>query len=44
MALADAVRDRAGQPLEPAVYKKMYLDRLYGSRFATASRICVRAA
>jgi len=29
MALADAVRTRGGQPLEPAVYKKMYLDRLW---------------
>jgi len=29
MALADAVRARNGQPLEPAVYKKMYLDRLW---------------
>jgi phosphoglycolate phosphatase-like HAD superfamily hydrolase len=29
MALADAVRARGGQPLEPAAYKKMYLDRLW---------------
>lgn len=29
MALADAVRARNGQPLEPAAYKKMYLDRLW---------------
>ncbi|MBZ5607999.1 MAG: HAD family hydrolase [Acidobacteriia bacterium] len=29
MALADAVRARGGQPLEPLVYKKMYLDRLW---------------
>jgi phosphoglycolate phosphatase-like HAD superfamily hydrolase len=29
MALADAVRARGGQPLEPAVYKRMYLDRLW---------------
>lgn len=28
MALADAVRVRGGKPLEPRVYKKMYLDRL----------------
>ncbi len=29
MALADAIRVRGGQPLEPAAYKKMYLDRLW---------------
>src|SRR5579872_4700569 len=29
MALADAVAARGGQPLEPLVYKKMYLDRLW---------------
>ncbi len=29
MALADAIRERGGQPLEPLVYKKMYLDRLW---------------
>ena len=29
MALADAIRERGGQPLEPAAYKKMYLDRLW---------------
>jgi phosphoglycolate phosphatase len=29
MALADAVRARGGQPLEPAAYKKLYLDRLW---------------
>lgn len=29
MALAEAVRDRGGQPLEPRAYKKMYLDRLW---------------
>lgn len=29
MALADAVRARGGKPLEPRVYKKMYLDRLW---------------
>lgn len=29
MALADAVRERGGQPLEPSAYKKMYLDRLW---------------
>jgi phosphoglycolate phosphatase-like HAD superfamily hydrolase len=29
MALADAVRERGGEPLEPRVYKKMYLDRLW---------------
>ncbi len=28
MALADAIRERGGQPLEPLVYKRMYLDRL----------------
>jgi phosphoglycolate phosphatase-like HAD superfamily hydrolase len=29
MALADAIRERGGEPLEPRVYKKMYLDRLW---------------
>jgi phosphoglycolate phosphatase-like HAD superfamily hydrolase len=29
MALADAIRARGGQPLTPATYKKMYLDRLW---------------
>jgi len=29
MALAEAVGDRGGQPLKPAEYKKMYLDRLW---------------
>ncbi len=29
IALAEAVRERAGQPLEPSQYKKMYLDRLW---------------
>lgn len=29
MALADAIRERGGQPLEPLQYKKMYLDRLW---------------
>lgn len=29
MALADAIRARGGVPLEPLVYKKMYLDRLW---------------
>jgi phosphoglycolate phosphatase-like HAD superfamily hydrolase len=29
MALADAIRERGGQPLGPAAYKKMYLDRLW---------------
>ena len=29
MALAEAVEARGGQPLEPLVYKKMYLDRLW---------------
>ncbi len=29
MALADAIRARGGQALEPRVYKKMYLDRLW---------------
>jgi phosphoglycolate phosphatase-like HAD superfamily hydrolase len=29
MALADAVRERGGRPLEPAAYKKLYLDRLW---------------
>ncbi len=28
MALADAVRERGGVPLEPITYKKMYLERL----------------
>jgi len=28
MALADAIRDRGGEPLEPLAYKRMYLDRL----------------
>jgi phosphoglycolate phosphatase len=28
MALADAVRERGGTPLEPAAYKKIYLERL----------------
>jgi phosphoglycolate phosphatase len=28
MALADAVRERGGTPLEPITYKKMYLERL----------------
>ncbi len=28
MALADAVRERGGQPLTPLAYKKIYLDRL----------------
>lgn len=28
MALADAVRQRGGEPLEPLEYKRMYLDRL----------------
>ena len=28
MALADAVRERAGQPLEPLAYKRLYLERL----------------
>ena len=28
MALADAVHARGGQPLEPVVYKRMYLERL----------------
>lgn len=35
IALADAVRERGGTPLEPLVYKKMYLDRLW-------TRICDR--
>lgn len=29
MALAEAIRERGGQALEPIVYKKMYLDRLW---------------
>jgi phosphoglycolate phosphatase len=29
MALADAIRARGGTPLEPAAYKKIYLDRLW---------------
>ena len=29
MALAEAIRVRGGQPLEPLAYKKMYLDRLW---------------
>jgi len=29
IAFADAVRSRGGKPLEPLVYKKMYLDRLW---------------
>jgi phosphoglycolate phosphatase len=29
IALADAVRTRGGQPLDPLVYKKMYLDLLW---------------
>src|SRR5947209_3799259 len=29
IALADAVEARGGKPLEPLVYKKMYLDRLW---------------
>lgn len=29
MALADAIRSRGGVPLEPLIYKKMYLDRLW---------------
>jgi phosphoglycolate phosphatase len=29
MALADAIRARGGTPLEPSVYKKMYLDQLW---------------
>ncbi len=28
MALADAIRERGGQPLEPLAYKRMYLERL----------------
>ena len=35
IALADAVKERGGTPLEPLVYKKMYLDRLW-------TRICDR--
>jgi len=30
MALAEAIQARGGQPLDPLVYKKMYLDRLWG--------------
>ena len=29
MALADAIRERGGQALEPLAYKKIYLDRLW---------------
>ncbi len=29
MALAQAIRERGGRPLEPLEYKKMYLDRLW---------------
>jgi phosphoglycolate phosphatase len=29
MALADAIQARGGQPLAPAAYKRMYLDRLW---------------
>jgi len=29
MALADAIAERGGNPLAPAAYKKMYLDRLW---------------
>lgn len=29
MALADAIRERGGEPLAPAEYKRMYLDRLW---------------
>jgi phosphoglycolate phosphatase len=29
MALAEAVRERGGQPLEPRAYKKLYLERLW---------------
>lgn len=29
MALAEAVRERGGQPLDPRAYKKLYLDRLW---------------
>jgi phosphoglycolate phosphatase-like HAD superfamily hydrolase len=29
MALANAIRERGGRPLEPLAYKKMYLDRLW---------------
>ena len=29
MALAQAIRDRGGQPLDPKVYKKLYLERLW---------------
>lgn len=29
MALAEAVRERGGEPLEPLAYKKMYLDQLW---------------
>jgi phosphoglycolate phosphatase len=28
MALAESIRERGGQPLEPVAYKKIYLDRL----------------
>lgn len=28
MALADAIRERGGEPLDPRAYKKLYLDRL----------------
>jgi phosphoglycolate phosphatase-like HAD superfamily hydrolase len=29
IALADEIRKRGGQPLDPLIYKKMYLDRLW---------------
>ena len=29
IALAEAIETRGGKPLEPLVYKKMYLDRLW---------------
>ena len=29
MALADAIRERGGRPLDPREYKKIYLDRLW---------------
>jgi phosphoglycolate phosphatase len=29
LALAEAVRERGGEPLEPIAYKKLYLDRLW---------------
>ncbi len=29
MALAEAIRERGGEPLEPLAYKRMYLDRLH---------------